>query len=55
MKKQRNSNIELLRIVAMFLIVLHHAIVHGGLDKTTIDFYTNTRKINSQEELIRNK
>ncbi|RMW51112.1 acyltransferase [Lactiplantibacillus pentosus] len=40
MKKQRNSNIELLRIVAMFLIVLHHAIVHGGLDKTTIDFYT---------------
>lgn len=40
MKKQRSSNIELLRIIAMFLIVLHHAIVHGGLDKTLIKFYT---------------
>lgn len=28
-KKQRNSNFELLRIVAMYLIVLHHCTVHG--------------------------
>lgn len=28
-KRQRNSNIELLRIVSMFLIVLHHFSVHG--------------------------
>lgn len=28
--KQRQSNIELLRIVCMFLIVLHHFVVHGG-------------------------
>ncbi len=26
----RNSNIELLRIVSMFMIILHHAVVHGG-------------------------
>ena len=28
-KKQRNSNVELLRIVSMFLIVLHHFSIHG--------------------------
>lgn len=28
-KRQRDSNIELLRIVAMFLIVLHHCAYHG--------------------------
>ncbi|SEP62396.1 Surface polysaccharide O-acyltransferase, integral membrane enzyme [Streptococcus equinus] len=28
--KQRKSNIELLRIIAMFLIVAHHFSVHGG-------------------------
>lgn len=28
--KQRNSNIELLRIVAMLMIVAHHFSVHGG-------------------------
>lgn len=27
--KKRLSNFELLRIVAMFMIVLHHAILHG--------------------------
>lgn len=27
--KKRISNFELLRIIAMFMIVLHHAIVHG--------------------------
>lgn len=29
MKKQRQSNFELLRIIIMFLIVIHHSIVHG--------------------------
>lgn len=29
-KKQRNSNIELLRIIAMLMIVAHHFSVHGG-------------------------
>lgn len=31
MKKVRDSNIELLRILCMFMIVIHHFIVHGGL------------------------
>lgn len=31
MKKQRNSNIELLRIICMFMIVAHHFMAHGGL------------------------
>ncbi|MBA2915953.1 hypothetical protein HCN73_06345 [Lactobacillus crispatus] len=30
--KKRISKFELLRIIAMYLIVLHHAIVHGILD-----------------------
>lgn len=30
MKKIRDSNLELLRIIAMCLIVLHHAIIHGA-------------------------
>lgn len=29
---QRNSNIELLRIISMMMIVLHHYAVHGGAD-----------------------
>lgn len=29
----RNSNIELLRIVAMFFVVLHHAVVNSGVDE----------------------
>lgn len=28
----RSSNIELLRIICMFLILLHHGVVHGGYD-----------------------
>jgi surface polysaccharide O-acyltransferase-like enzyme len=28
-KKERNSNFELLRLILMFLIVIHHSIVHG--------------------------
>lgn len=31
MKEQRLSNFEILRIIAMFLIVFHHSIVHGVL------------------------
>lgn len=34
MKKQRQANIELLRIIAMLLIVFHHFIVHGVLANT---------------------
>ena len=33
MKKERSSNIELLRIIAMMLIIAHHSVVHGGLSK----------------------
>jgi len=29
-QSQRNSAVELLRIIAMFFIVMHHAFVHGG-------------------------
>ena len=28
----RNSGIELLRIIAMFMILMHHFIVHNGYD-----------------------
>lgn len=28
----RNSSIELLRIIAMFMILMHHFIVHNGYD-----------------------
>ena len=31
-RKERNSSFELLRIVAMLLIVMHHYSVHGGFD-----------------------
>ena len=45
--KRRFSNIELLRIVAMFLIVMHHFSVHGsdrnvlpyGVDLLFVDFF----------------
>ncbi len=30
--KVRNSSMELLRIVAMIMIVLHHSVLHGGFD-----------------------
>lgn len=29
---ERNSSIELLRIIAMFMILMHHFIVHNGYD-----------------------
>ncbi|MCI6465874.1 MAG: acyltransferase [Faecalicatena sp.] len=39
-KKERDSNFELLRIIAMILIVMHHFSIHGGynFDGTTITF-----------------
>ncbi|WP_162258586.1 acyltransferase [Levilactobacillus koreensis] len=42
MKKKRSSNIELLRILAMFFIVLHHAIVHGVLGEYVGNIYSGT-------------
>ncbi len=35
-KKIRSSNMELLRILAMFLIITHHFYVHGGFDETQL-------------------
>lgn len=34
--KQRNSSIELLRIIAMFMILEHHFIVHNGFDANSL-------------------
>lgn len=31
-RRQRNSSIELLRIIAMFMILAHHFIIHNGYD-----------------------
>ena len=31
-KKVRQSNFELLRILAMLMIVMHHLVIHGTLD-----------------------
>lgn len=31
MKKSRNSNLELYRIVVMWIIVIHHYVVNSGL------------------------
>lgn len=30
-KKQRNSNLELYRIIVMLLIVAHHSVFHSGV------------------------
>ena len=32
LQKERNSSFELLRIISMFLIVMHHYSMHGGFD-----------------------
>ena len=29
-KNERNSNLELLRIICMFFLIIHHCVVHGG-------------------------
>ena len=42
MRKERESNIELLRIVLMLMIILHHLIVHGcELKRLSDDTYVN--------------
>lgn len=41
LKSERNSNIEVLRIVAMFLIVLSHCSVHGGFPSRESNFALN--------------
>ena len=35
--RQRNSNMELLRVLCMIMIVAHHYSVHGGWDGTLVD------------------
>lgn len=32
MNSKRNSSFELLRIISMYLIILHHFVVHGNTD-----------------------
>lgn len=41
-KKERNSSLELLRVVAMLMIIAHHFAVHGGFDFPT-DSITGNR------------
>lgn len=37
MEKKRNSSLDLLKIVAMILIIAHHYYVHGGFDAANVD------------------
>ena len=37
MKNKRNSNIEMLRIICMICIIIHHSFVHSGIT----DYYDN--------------
>ena len=39
-KKVRNSNFELLRIIAMIMIIIHHYTVHGGWIPFTYENFT---------------
>ena len=41
MKKVRNSNIELIRIISMLFIVVSHYTVHNGVDNTTLSLGIN--------------
>ena len=52
MKRIRNSNIELLRIICMFMIVIHHFMAHGGLwmlapstNKIVVNFFMPFGKV----------
>lgn len=45
-KKVRNSNLELLRIIAMFLIVLHHFVMYGIGLGNPITSFTDNNSIN---------
>lgn len=44
-QKQRESNIELFRIITMLLIVAHHYVVNSGLMETIAQNPTNTRSL----------
>lgn len=52
-KQKRYSNIELLRIIAMFMIIMHHYAIHGfsqmeleyNKDKIVIDFFVLGGKV----------
>ena len=46
LSKQRQSNIELLRIIAMLMIIAHHFSVHGGFQYSTDDLTINYLWIN---------
>ncbi|WP_283601839.1 hypothetical protein [Ligilactobacillus aviarius] len=35
LKKEKNSNFELLKIITMLFIIFHYAIVHGLLNNNT--------------------
>ena len=41
MKKVRNSNIEILRIISMLMIVVSHWTVHNGVSNQTIEMSFN--------------
>ena len=41
MKKERNSCIELLRIISIIMIVLSHYTVHNGVANSTLDIGFN--------------
>lgn len=43
----RNSSIELLRIIAMFMILMHHFIVHNGYDVKNFPWDPNVSFSNS--------
>ena len=49
---QRQSNIELLRIIAMLLIIAHHLVVHSGLLAQFGPIYSNPTELKSQSALI---
>ena len=41
MKKERNSNIEILRIISMIFIVMSHYTVHSGIELTSLPLGIN--------------
>lgn len=43
----RNSSIELLRIIAMFMILMHHFIVHNGYDVLKLPWDRNASSSSS--------
>lgn len=45
LNKERSSNVEILRIFAMFLIVLHHSVVHGILKNGVTNLYTDKQAL----------